>query len=165
MAAAEHGTPTEGMTCMCTWDDIDADSYVEFQVSPTMRWCQSKFGEPAVRQLLATQYKTYIENVQKSDCIKEFTRLMASGPPIWISDKHGLPMPEDGQDTHICKLWFMNGDKTESAKLEGALEGEERQKLWDDMKSFSALVKEKDAAKKAAKAAADGAGDRAAAKE
>jgi len=144
---ALHGTPTEGMACMCTWEDIDAESYVEYQVAPSMQWYPSKFGEPAVRELRTTQYTSYIENVQKSDCIKEFTRLMACGPPVWIADKHGLPLPEDGSGTHIVNLWFMNGDKTETAKLQDALEGEERQTLWDEMKSFMDTVKERDESK------------------
>jgi len=143
-----HGSPTEGMTCMCTWEDIDADSYVEYQSFPSMKWSVAKFGEPAIRELRRTQYTSYIENVQKSDCIKEFTRLMACGPPIWITDKHGLPLPEDENDTHVINLWFMNGDKTETGKLDGSLDGEERQKLWDEMKSFMDTVKERDEAKK-----------------
>jgi len=146
-----HGVPAEGMTCMCTWDEIDAESYVEYQVAPTGKWYPSKFGEMAVRELKKTQYTSYIENVQKSDCIKEFTRLMACGPPVWIADQHGLPLPEDGSGTHIVQLWFMIGDKTENSKLEGALEGEERQKLWDEMKSFMDTVKERDDAKSSKK--------------
>ena len=126
---------------MCTWDEIDAESYVEYQVAPTGKWYPSKFGEMAVRELKKTQYTSYIENVQKSDCIKEFTRLMACGPPIWITDAHGLPL--DGDGTHIVNLWFMNGDKTESAKLKGALEGSARQVLWDEMKSFMDTVKDR----------------------
>ena len=141
-----HGTPAEDMNCMVTWEEITNESYVEYQVFPSMKWYPSKFGEPAVRELLLTQYSLYIENVQKSDCIKEFTRLMACGPPIWITDAHGLPL--DGDGTHIVNLWFMNGDKTESAKLKGAVEGSERQDLWDEMKSFMDTVKDRDEAKK-----------------
>jgi hypothetical protein len=145
-----HGTPAANMMCMCTWEEITSESYVEYQVYPSMKWYPSKFGEAAVRELLNTQYTTYIENVQKSDCIKEFTRLMKCGPPVWLSDQHGLPLPDEvNSDTssHIINVWFMNGDKTETAKLKGALEGEERQALWDEMKLFMDTVKERDEAK------------------
>ena len=146
-----HGTPPEDMNCMCTWEEIDAESYVEYQVFPSMKWYPSKFGEPAVLELLRTQYTSYIENVQKSDCIKEFTRLMKCGPPVWITDKHGLPLSEADAGGHIVNIWFMNGNRTQSAKLEGALEGDERQTLWDEMKSFMDTVKERDEAKQESK--------------
>ena len=83
-----------------------------------------------------------MEAVQKSDCVKEFTRLMRAGPPVFVSDKHALPLPAGA--THVAKLWFMDGGVTETAKLDGAVEGEERQKLWNDMKSFIATVEGRD---------------------
>lgn len=144
----EHGSPPAGMMCMCTWEEIDENSYVEYQVAPGGTWHPCLFGETAVRELRSTQYHDYIENVQKSDCIKEFTRLMKSGPPVWISDKHAMPLPREAKAAHVCALWFMSGNKTESAKLDGALEGEARQKLWDDMKNFMSTVQQRDSMKK-----------------
>ena len=73
---------------------------------------------------------------------------MESGPPVWISDKHAMPLPAESKATHVCALWFMNGNRTESAKLDGALEGEARQKLWDDMKNFMSTVQHRDSVKK-----------------
>ena len=52
-------------------------------------------------------------------------RLMEKGPPVWVSDQHGLTLPEG--DTHVQQLWFMSDGQERSAKLAGALEGEERQ--------------------------------------
>ena len=141
-----HGVPSAGLTCMCTWEPIDDSTYVEYQVAPQGTWHACQFGAPAVRALRASQFKDYLENVQKSDCVKEFTRLMRDGPPIWISDKHALPLPRGA--THVCALWFMEGDVTETAKLDGALEGAARQKLWDDMKSFMATDEVRDTQKK-----------------
>ena len=134
-----HSKPKPGMTCLCTWEPIDESCYVEYQSKPSMKWSVCLFGEEAVRQLLQTQYQIYIDSVQKTDCIKEFTRLMKVGPPIWITDKHGLPLPEG--DTHVHKLWFMNDNTEISGKLHGALEGKERLELWENMKAFSPQVK------------------------
>ena len=50
---------------------------------------------------------------------------MEKGPPVWVSDQHGLTLPEG--DTHVQQLWFMSDGQERSAKLAGALEGEERQ--------------------------------------
>ena len=35
-----------------------------------------------------------------------------------------------------CKLWFSSDNQERSAKLEGALEGEDRQKLWNELNQF-----------------------------
>lgn len=73
-----------------------------------------------------------MERVKKTDCQAELRRLLAAGPPIYISDKHAMPMDDD--DEYICQLWIRQEER--SAKLDGAPEGEERQKLWDELKQF-----------------------------
>tara|TARA_R110002050_G_scaffold230857_7_gene366655 strand:+ start:1395 stop:1637 length:243 start_codon:yes stop_codon:yes gene_type:complete len=55
-------------------------------------------------------------------------RLVAKGPPVYLSDEQALPLPEG--DTHIELVWFASDNREESAKLKGAVEGEEREKLW-----------------------------------
>lgn len=85
-------------------------------------------------QLLEEQFQQYVDRVKKTDCQAELRRLLASGPPIYIYDKHALPLDDD--DTHIVQLWFASDGKERSAKLVGALEGKERQELWDSLTSF-----------------------------
>jgi len=79
---------------------------------------------------------------------------------VWLSDDHALPLQggqgggettttggENGNsndddddaaqsDTHVCKLWYAGDDIEVSAKLEGAVEGDERRKLWDELNQF-----------------------------
>ena len=81
-----------------------------------------------------------MDRVQKSDCEAELRRLMEAGPPIYIKDDHGFPL-DDG-DTHIVKLWFASDDEERSAKLVGAVEGDEREELWNTLKSFAVTKKE-----------------------
>ena len=45
-----------------------------------------------------------------------------------------MPLPEG--DTHVSRLWFASDGIEYSARLEGALEGEARQQLWDELASF-----------------------------
>ena len=104
-----------------------------------------------MRAQLKGQYTSYMERMQKTDCKAEMKRRLEAGPPIWISDKHALPL-KDGE-THVCKLWFMSDDREVSAMLEGACDGEERQKLWDELKSVHAASEEADANEKGAAAA------------
>lgn len=72
--------------------------------------------------------------MKTTDCQAELRRLLDAGPPIYISDKHAMPIPEG--DTHIVKLWYASDSQERTSILDGAVEGEEKQKLWDELKQF-----------------------------
>lgn len=107
---------------------------VEYQTFPSMEWHPAKYEESVILQLLKDQFLTFVNKVKTTDCQAELRRLLSKGPPIYISDSHALPIPEG--DTHIGTLWFSSDNTERAAKLEGALEGEERQKLWDELNQF-----------------------------
>ena len=95
------------------------------------------YEQSVVEQLLNSQFHSFVERVKTTDCQAELRRLLASGPPIYITDKHAMPVP-DG-DTHIVKWWYASDSASSqemSATLDGAVEGEERQKLCDELKEF-----------------------------
>mmetsp|Transcript_27705 Transcript_27705/g.56551 ORF Transcript_27705/g.56551 Transcript_27705/m.56551 type:complete len:161 (-) Transcript_27705:145-627(-) len=133
----QHGKPTEGMCCLCTMEDITEEdqNYVEFQSYPSMIWKPAQFELSVVQHLLDTQFDQYIQRVKKTDCQAELRRLLKTGPPIYVSDKHAFPLAEES-DTHVCKLWYALDGQERSAKLKGAVEGEERDKLWEELKEF-----------------------------
>mmetsp|Transcript_2654 Transcript_2654/g.4295 ORF Transcript_2654/g.4295 Transcript_2654/m.4295 type:complete len:161 (+) Transcript_2654:73-555(+) len=142
MASTSHGKPTEGMMCLCTMEDITEEdqNYVEYQVSPSMIWKPALFEASIVDQLLADQFHQYVERVKKTDCQAELKRLLLAGPPIYISDKHALAINTDDNDDYVCRLWFArNGGQEVSAKLNGAVEGDERETLWEELKQFIVL--------------------------
>jgi len=151
-ATSSHGTPPEGMECLAMMEDIDESNYVEYESAPSGRWRPALYAAETVEHMHANQFKTWMERMEKSDCQAEIKRLLTAGPPVWIADKNGLPL-DDGE-THVSRLWFMNGDREVSAMLAGAVDGDARQTLWDELKSVHAAV-----------AAADGAGEGAAAAE
>ncbi|KAG9413576.1 hypothetical protein AC1031_012800 [Aphanomyces cochlioides] len=130
-----HQAPTEGMECLATMEDITEETYVEYQTYPSMEWHPSQFCADVVLQLLDSQFSTFMKKVQEPDCKAELRRLLAKGPPVWIEDKYGFPLPENG-DTHIVALWFSSTKEERSAKLTGAVEGEEREKLWSELKEL-----------------------------
>jgi hypothetical protein len=107
---------------------------VEFQGYPSMKWKAALYEQSVVQQLLDSQFHDFINTVKTTDCQATLRRLLAAGPPIYIFDKHALPLEEG--DTHVVKLWYASDNKERSAKLDGAVEGEERQKLWDELKQF-----------------------------
>lgn len=133
---SEHGKPTEGMCCLCTMEDITEEdkNYVEYCVYPSMKWKPAQFEQSVVEHLLNSQFQQYIDRVKKTDCQAELRRLLAKGPPIYVSDEHGFPLEEG--DEYVCKLWYASNDEEISSKLTGAKEGEERQTLWDELNQF-----------------------------
>ena len=117
------------------WQCHHVSQKVEYQTYPSMQWHPAKYEESVIVRLLEDQFHTFVKKVKTTDCQAELRRLLATGPPVYINDKHALPLPDNG-DTHICQLWFSSDNAERSAKLDGALEGEERQQLWDELKKF-----------------------------
>ena len=132
--------PPEGLTCALTWDDIDEEEYVEYRTSPSGEWHVSKYSALAVRQLIKTQFQKYMDDVEKAskDCAAAVRRLVNAGPPIYLSDKNALPIPEG--DTHIDAVWYCSTGREESAELEGALRGDAREELWNAQKMILASM-------------------------
>ena len=118
----EHGTPDEDMECMATMEDITDDdkNYCEYQTAPSGKWHKSKYSAGTVRRLITHQFPEYVSGVRKADCAADLKRRLAKGPPIYVEDKHAMPIPED--DTHICRIWFAEDGKEYSAKLKGCVE-------------------------------------------
>jgi hypothetical protein len=129
-----HQKPKEGMVCLVTYEDITEENYVEYQVYPSLKWKPALFEQCVVEQMLNDMFQQYIDRVKKTDCQAELRRLLEKGPPIYISDEHGLPL-EEGEE-HIIRLWFSSDNIIRSAKLNGSKEGEERQLLWDELNQF-----------------------------
>eukprot|EP00628_Pelagophyceae_sp_CCMP2097_P008487 CAMPEP_0184118666 /NCGR_PEP_ID=MMETSP0974-20121125/21557_1 /TAXON_ID=483370 /ORGANISM="non described non described, Strain CCMP2097" /LENGTH=147 /DNA_ID=CAMNT_0026421815 /DNA_START=89 /DNA_END=528 /DNA_ORIENTATION=- len=144
MSATHAAAPPEGMECVFTYEDIDADSYCEYQTAPSLLWRAAKVGDSAAEQLRTTQFKAYMERMQKTDCQAELKRLLASGPPTFVYDAVGLPLP-DGE-THVAQLWSFATKSERSALCEGASVGDARQKQWDELISIHAATQDADAA-------------------
>jgi len=156
-----HGKPEDGLECMATMEDITEEdgNFCEYQTAPSMSWHAAKFSADVVRRLIYTQFEEYMANVRKADCEADLKRRLAKGPPVWVEDKHALPLPED--DTHVCRIWLASDSEEYSAKLLNCVEEAERDALWEELKKFqppgveTAAAEEAEAAP-AAKAAAEG---------
>jgi len=133
---SQHGPPPDGLECLVTMEDIDETNYVEYQCYPSLEWKPALMEQSVVEELIKTQFHAYIERVHKTDCQAELRRLLASGPPVYVSDQHGLPLAQEETDTHVSQLWFASDQKERTAKLDGAVEGEERDKLWKELQQF-----------------------------
>jgi hypothetical protein len=85
-------------------------------------------------QLLDSQFEAYVNRVKKTDCQAELRRLLIKGPPIYVSDQHGLPLDDD--EEYVVNLWYASDDQEINAKLKDAKEGGERRELWDELNKF-----------------------------
>ncbi|CAM9715984.1 unnamed protein product [Heterosigma akashiwo] len=59
--------------------------------------------------------------------------MLKEGPPVNVKDKTALECP-DGSE--VFRLWYSSDQAEHSAKLDGSLEGDERQAWWDEKKAF-----------------------------
>ena len=136
-SGAEHGSPSDGMECLATMDDITLEdgNYCEYLTMPSNTWHPSAYCGEVVQRLILTQFGEYVKGVRQSDCEADLKRRLAAGPPVWLADKHALPLP-DG-DTHIERVWMSSDRKEYTAKLAGCVEGDEREKLWEELRNFA----------------------------
>jgi hypothetical protein len=115
---------------------------VEYQVYPSMKWKPCLYEQCIVEKLLLEQFNDYITRVKETDCQAELRRLLAKGPPIYLSDEHALPLDKNDNNNanddvqYVCNLWLASDNRVVSAKLQGALEGQEREDLWNELRQF-----------------------------
>ena len=123
MADDVHGKPAEGMECLAMFEPIDETNYVEYQAAPTGKWRPCLYGAEMIEGLRTSQYKNYMERIQKSDCKAEMKRLMESGPPVWVTDKHACPLEEGA-----ARLQALVHERQPGSfgHARGACDGEER---------------------------------------
>jgi hypothetical protein len=107
---------------------------VEYQSFPSLLWQPALYERSVIERLLAFQFHDFVRRVHATDCQAELRRLLAQGPPIYLSDPHALPLIEG--DTHVCQLWYASDDVEASAVLDGAVQGSERDKLWNELREF-----------------------------
>jgi len=131
--SAQHKAPPDGKSCLSCWEDLGAENYVEYQAAEGGEWLPSGFCAMCVCYLQQTQWGVYTMALAKTTCKAEQRRLLDKGPPVNLKDKTALPCPEEGE---VHALWFMNGNEYKSAKLEGSLVDEERQRYWDEQLAF-----------------------------
>mmetsp|Transcript_6901 Transcript_6901/g.24197 ORF Transcript_6901/g.24197 Transcript_6901/m.24197 type:complete len:153 (-) Transcript_6901:92-550(-) len=144
-----HGKPPPDTECMCSFEEINESNFVEYQTAPSETWHPAKFSEPIVREMLETSFQRYLDDVEKAarDCAAAVRRLVSKGPPIWLEDKHAFPLPDE--DTHVVRVWFCSTNTEESARLKGALDGADRDALWDSQKEVLAMMEAAEASTKA----------------
>eukprot|EP00608_Synchroma_pusillum_P005526 CAMPEP_0198429728 /NCGR_PEP_ID=MMETSP1452-20131203/9272_1 /TAXON_ID=1181717 /ORGANISM="Synchroma pusillum, Strain CCMP3072" /LENGTH=228 /DNA_ID=CAMNT_0044150145 /DNA_START=37 /DNA_END=721 /DNA_ORIENTATION=- len=154
--AEEHGNPAEGMECMCCMEDITMNLYVEYCESEGAPWRPATFCRMCIEHLLSTQWNQYCDRLRMTKCKAEQRRLLTAGPPVNIKDPNAMPCGDDGE---VFALWYGLDRQVHSAKLEGSLTGEAREKYWEEQRAFFVVDEPDDEEHSAAAAAPSPAAD------
>ena len=125
--------------CLVCYEDVTPDNYCEYRVAPDRPWQPSKYCWECLERLMDSKFEAYVSGVANSTCEAEMRRYLTKGPPIYVEDNAGLPV---GEGEHVDEIWVSSDDSVRSGKVKGALEGEARQKLWDEQKAFMEVKKE-----------------------
>ena len=120
------GVAALNLSCKVTWDAIEPEQYCEFRCAPGGAWASAQFSADVVREMRREQFAKYLQTWRdivemKEDCGATARTLAERGPPMWIQDSSGFPLPE-GQ-THVDRLWFMGDGGGRSAAAPAALDG------------------------------------------
>jgi len=127
--------------CTCCLLEFEKHVYYRYTFlnkipNETSGWIKSSFCWDTISTILKQRYNDYIETIYKSKCKKTLGEMIVNGPPIWFKDA-ALPVPDGANITHFLVVTFSNENVHEveiSAMYEGAVTGEERQKIWDSLK-------------------------------
>eukprot|EP00349_Pseudokeronopsis_sp_Brazil_P008790 CAMPEP_0202972034 /NCGR_PEP_ID=MMETSP1396-20130829/32842_1 /ASSEMBLY_ACC=CAM_ASM_000872 /TAXON_ID= /ORGANISM="Pseudokeronopsis sp., Strain Brazil" /LENGTH=152 /DNA_ID=CAMNT_0049702029 /DNA_START=93 /DNA_END=551 /DNA_ORIENTATION=+ len=134
-----HSTsPPVGKECLCCMEDISAENYAEYlphahEENPNPSWIPAQYCQTCIEYLLQTQFQNFKDAWQKTTCKAEQRRLVTRGPPINLRDDKAMPCPGK---VEINLLWYMSDGQEKSAKLLNSLEGEERERYWDELRAF-----------------------------
>lgn len=133
--------------CIICCDDLDEHTLLQYRKNNSDTWFNTNVCSNCVLYMKDTQFSNYVEKVKMTDCKKELKQLLDKGPPIWTSDPNifdqvnyepdQIELEGQGQQEqqeHVVELKY-NG-VIMSAKLTGALEGNERLELWNNLKKM-----------------------------
>ena len=119
--------------CAICYDSLDATNQIKYKKEGS-DWFDANFCSTCILYMRDTQYSNYIEKVRTTDCKSELTRLLEQGPPIWLFDSKMFP--EVSESEHVSELQY--DGTVVSAKLIGAMEGDERTKVLEELRQLRA---------------------------
>ena len=128
----------EEFCCGCCFDEIDNNNMVKYKInSHDSQWLISNYCENCVNYIISTSWKIFTDSVEKADCKKSLQKILDVGPPINIRDKVGFPDPNNKDNlTEIDSLLFCRNKQIKSAKLDGSLEGVDRDNYIKLLENF-----------------------------
>jgi len=122
-----------GEDCVCCFEPFEGSNKVDYQNHVDDSWRQSPYCLDCITHLQNTNWDKYINDVTKADCKASLRRALEDGPPIYIRDK---AFETEGINNTGEIFQLRCEGKVISAKLKGSLEGDERNKWWNEWKNI-----------------------------
>jgi hypothetical protein len=119
--------------CNICYDDFTLESRCMYKTRLNTEWVPFNWCIDCVRHMINTQYQAWIESVKNATCPKALQRLIDQGPPIWLYDATTFPVQPDD---YVIEIGYNNPVVSISAKLTGAVEGDAREHVWNEMKAI-----------------------------
>lgn len=115
--------PPPGLECLVTMEPITLEEYVEYKTHPSNTWHPAKIAKETLLYLVDSQYGKYLSDFDHAanDCAAAVRRLIQEGPPEYVNEPNGLPLPAG--DKHVSELWLAQENKIISARLKNSLAG------------------------------------------
>jgi hypothetical protein len=121
----------ELLTCNICYDDIYNENNVKYRLSSNDEWHDMSCCSVCVTQLLNSLWNKYMDGIRNADCVSAMKRSLKNGSPINMRRFDVLDTSSDAEEGDKYKEiheFLMNGEVI-SAKLEGSITGEEREKF------------------------------------
>ena len=114
------------LECKICLDDLDTFNTCMYctDKNPTL-WRASEYCIDCARDLRSAKYHNYIDDIKKSKCKTELTRLLKSGPPKYIIDR-GFPV-DAGEEVSMIRV---AGQEPETARYDDVPDDEEYMEIW-----------------------------------
>lgn len=133
--------PVPEEDCIFCCEEITASNFAEYRSSSEDVWHPSPYCQDCVQSaFIDSQWTKYVGHVEAADCAAALRRALSTAPPLNVIDI--------GFKTDLSKIgevyqFFFRHDegneikgKVVSARLKGALTGQERENWWNDKKAF-----------------------------
>lgn len=104
--------------CSYCFENITKDNFVLYQNKERGEWYKFQYCSSCVVFIINNQWNKYVQDVEKTDCMRSLESLLEMGPPINFRDRN----IENNNEIH--KFYYSGSEQ--SAKLAGSLIGEER---------------------------------------
>ena len=139
MTAVDIETVEIGDECCICFTDFDNETKVLYQDKPDSEWKTAAYCFECTKHMLKSNWQMYKDKVEKADCKRALRGALKSGPPINMRD---IGFPCDNDTGEVLKMKC--NDSEFSPKLEGSLEGDERNKWWEHYNAIMNAMDEED---------------------
>jgi len=118
--------------CKICYDSFTPALQCMYKTRLNNKWEPFNWCIECVRHMINTQYQAWIESVKNETCPGALQRLIDQGPPVWLYNATTFPVQ---LDDHVIEIGYDNPMISISAKLVGAVEGDAREQVWQEMRA------------------------------